>query len=126
VVKKIDHTVEQSEVIPIAAACRFLIPDNGLGSMTRSAPQAHLKSCVCAGRGGIAASGLLRNVSVRDASYFGAVGEGAAGVGDVGAGAAPVVPDGAMMPATRLSFGSINRISLVSSFTYWRSLAPGT
>jgi hypothetical protein len=40
---------------------------------------------------------------------------GVAGAGDIGAGAAPVVPDDVMMSATRRSFGSINKISLLSN-----------
>src|SRR5258707_7769323 len=51
---------------------------------------------------------------------------GAPGAGDIGAGAAPVVPDGAMISATRLSFGSINKTSLLSSMVYSRSLVTGT
>jgi hypothetical protein len=66
-------------------------------------------------RRGTAASGCLRT------PYLGAV-----GAGDVGGGAAPVVPDGVMISATRLSFGSINKTSLLSSLAYSRPLAAGT
>jgi len=42
---------------------------------------------------------------------------GAPGAGGIGAGAAPVVPDGMMISATRMSFGSINR-TLLPGYRY--------
>jgi len=51
---------------------------------------------------------------------------GTPGIGDVLGGAAPVVPDGMIMSATRRSCGSIKRISLLSSLAYSRPFAAGT
>ena len=55
------------------------------------------------------------------------LGLGPAGaLGDEGdGGAAPVVPDDMMTSATRLSFGSISKTSLLSSFANCISLAAG-
>src|SRR5215813_11569211 len=50
---------------------------------------------------------------------------GLPGMGDV-EGAAPVVPDGMIMSATRLSFGSISKTWLLSSLAYSRPFAAGT
>jgi hypothetical protein len=47
------------------------------------------------------------------------------GMGDVD-GAAPVVPDGMIMSVTRMSFGSISKISLLASLAYSRPFAAGT
>jgi hypothetical protein len=84
---------------PDAATAQF---DFGMARMSRM-------------RRAIAASGCLR------APYLGAT-----GAGDCGGGAAPVVPDGVMISATRLSFGSINKTVLLSSLIYSSSLAAGT
>ena len=67
----------------------------------------------------------MRRVTAASSAY-GRPYLGAMGAGDSGAGAAPVVPDGVMMSATRLSFGSINKTVLLSSLTYPSSLVAGT
>jgi hypothetical protein len=50
---------------------------------------------------------------------------GAPGIDD-GGGAAPVVPDDMIISATRMSFGSISKISLLASLAYSRLFAAGT